>query len=295
MKRILFLFGFLNLMTLAICAEDHQLALHRALPIDGPENNQPSGLTLFQDTLFAVSDHHDGVIYRIDIKEDHAVFVPYLTFDNPDTTITARIDQEGITCDQNGDFYLVSERGFRLLKVSRSDGIARWVGPDMKVPGEAVGLFATRGAGIEGIISIASGRFLVTAERQPRGLIEIDLEKGTAQAFNYNASRLTYPEGRATDFTGLWREGDVIFALQRGAEAITQVRYGGDALEEIDAWSFDKTVNRDDLRYKSVKYGKAEGLAMDASKVYVILDTNGESRLNDAEDKRSMLLIFKRP
>jgi hypothetical protein len=34
---------------------------------------------------------------------------------------------------------------------------------------------------------------------------------------------------------------------------------------------------------------------MDASKVYVILDTNGESRLNDAEDKRSMLLIFKRP
>lgn len=295
MKRILFLVGFLSFMPFVICAEELQLQLLQAFPIDGPEDNQPSGLTLFQDTLFSVSDHHDGVIYWIDVKEDHAVFVPYVTFDNPDTTVTARIDQEGLTCDQNGDFYLASEGGFRILKVERSGGKTSWVGPDLKVPGEKVGLFAARGAGVEGITTLSSGRFLVTAERQPRGLLEVDLESGTVQAFNYDASRLTSPEGRATDLTGLWREGDMVFALQRGAEAITQLTYGGDALKEMNAWSFDKTVNREDLRYKSVKYGKAEGLAMDASKVYLVLDTNGESRLNDAEDKRSMLLIFKRP
>ena len=295
MKCSLYLIGFLGLMPFSTFAEDVQLQLLHALPIEGPTDNQPSGLTLFQDTLFTVSDHHDGVIYRIDVMDDHAVFVPYVTFDNPDTTVTSRIDKEGITCDQNGDFYVASEQGFRLLKVSRSDGVASWIGPDLKVPGEKVGLFAARGAGLEGVVLLSSGNFLLTAERQPRGLVEVDVKGRAVVAFNCDASRLTYPEGRATDLTGLWCEGDVIFALQRGAEAITQVTYGEDGLKEMNAWSFDKTVNREDLRYKSVKYGKAEGLAMDASKVYVILDTNGESRLNDAEDKRSMLLIFKRP
>lgn len=295
MKKFTLILGLWAFIPLFANADDVQLELIKALPVEGPGDNQPSGLTLFQDTLFSVSDHHDGVIYRVDIKDDHAAFVPYLTFENPDTTVTARIDQEGITCDPNGDFYVVSERGFKLLKVNRRDGKAAWIGPDMKAPGEAVGLFATRGAGVEGIAYLGTDTFLLTAERQPRGLIEVDLKNDTVRAFNCDESRFAYPEGRATDLTGLWAASDALFALQRGAEVISKIKYQHGELIEGPAWMFDKTVNRDDLRYTSLKYGKAEGLAMDASKVYVILDTNGESRLNNAEDKRSMLLIFKRP
>jgi len=203
------------------------LKLIHALPVEGPENNQPSGLTIWHDTLFAVSDKHDDTIFRVALTDTNAVFVPHLTF---------------------------------------------------AIPESAPGL-------------------LVCAERQPRGLIEVDrsVEPFAVRVFNTDETSLNLPAGRSADFSDLFRENGDLLVLQRNAEIISSLIYGGPVLEEKDLWSFGHIVNREDLRYSNIKYGLAEGFCMDAKRIYLILDNNGDCRASDPDDRRPLLLIMERP
>ena len=76
---------FILALTLSALTADskvgvRQLELIKALPVNGPENNQPSGLTIFRGNLYAVSDKHDKTIYRIELGDTTAAFVPHLRF-----------------------------------------------------------------------------------------------------------------------------------------------------------------------------------------------------------------------
>jgi len=273
------------------------LTLIEALPIEGPENTQPSGLTMFSRTLLAVSDKHDDTIFRIELKDKTASFVPHVKFRLPEPTPANRLDWEGITCDEEGAFYLVSESECRVLRVSPNGEDIAWVTPDLRPHGEEKGLFKTRGAGLEGICLLDGKRVLVCAEREPRGFIEVDLNTNppTVRAFKYDETRLPLPKGRSPDFTGFWREDEDLYVLQRNAEALCKVRYSDRGLEERDIWSFAHIVAREDLRYSDERFGKAEGLCMDSKRVYIVLDNNGLRRASSPEDRRPLLLIMARP
>ncbi|MCK5118771.1 MAG: esterase-like activity of phytase family protein [Candidatus Latescibacteria bacterium] len=286
-------------VSVTTAAEDHvtPLKLIHALPVEGPENNQPSGLTIRHDTLFAVSDKHDDTIFRVALTDSIAVFVPHLKFDIPEPAPRKRLDFEGITCDAQGAFYLVSETAFRILRVSADGEQVSWITPSLRPIGEQKGLFRTRGAYLEGIALLGPDHFLVCAERQPRGLIEVDrsVEPFAVRVFNYDKTTLSLPEGRSTDFSDLFRANGDLFVLQRNAEVISNLIYGGPILEEKDVWSFGHIVHREDLRYSNMKYGLAEGLCMDAERIYLILDNNGDCRASNPDDRRPLLLIMKRP
>ncbi len=273
------------------------LKLIHALPVEGPENNQPSGLTIWHDTLFAVSDKHDDTIFRVALTDTSAVFVPHLTFGIPESAPGKRLDFEGIACDAQGHFYLVSESTFRILRVSADGADVSWITPSLRPVGEREGLFRTRGAYLEGIALLGPDLFLVCAERQPRGLIEVDtsVEPHAVQVFNYDETSLDLPAGRNTDFSDLFRENGDLYVLQRNAEVISNLVYGGPILEEKEVWSFGNIVHREDLRYSNMKYGLAEGLCMDAERIYLILDNNGDCRASNPDDRRPLLLIIKRP
>ena len=43
------------------------LKLLKVLPVEGPADNQPSGLTIWNDTLYTVSDKHDSTIFIVNI------------------------------------------------------------------------------------------------------------------------------------------------------------------------------------------------------------------------------------
>ena len=274
------------------------LELIHALPIDGPEDCQPSGLTLSGDALYAVSDKHGDTIYRIELMTDRVVLVPHLRFDAPPLDPPLRrMDFEGITHDDEGNFYLVSETGFRILRV-RADGEgAQWVTPSLRLYGEVVGLFQAHGANLEGIMCLGPQIFLVCAERQPRGLIEVDLrtEPPKILALNYDETRLEFPAQRSMSFSGLFRDGEDLYVIERNAEAIVRFGYGDEHLVERDVWSYGHIVNRPDLRYSDMKYGIGEGVCMDRERVYLILDNNGDYRASMPEDRRPLLLIMKRP
>ena len=118
-----------------------ELQLLSALPVQGMDNAQPSGLCLVDGQLYAVSDRHDHAICRVELYDDHARIEPYITFNAPWSGAWVRgLDFEGLTY-QGGSFFLVSEANFRVLRVHETGSDLAWVTPSVEDEGVAAGLF----------------------------------------------------------------------------------------------------------------------------------------------------------
>ena len=274
------------------------LKLLKWLPVEGPANNQPSDLAIRDGTLYTVSDKHDSVIFEIKIEEEAAILRPAVVFPDAAALSDGKLDLEGITCDRAGNFYLVSEARFRVLRVDPKGKNVAWVTPSLRKHGEAKGMFRVHGAYFEGITHIGVNRLVLCAEREPRGLIELTLDGDgpDVEAYTRNESKFTFPKGRPPDFAGLWWDGGALYALERNAHLICKMTRGEDGYEEEgSAWSYESIVTSDELRYASMRFGKAEGMCMDDDRVYVIIDNNGGPRHAHPEDRRPMLLIMARP
>ncbi|MXY47954.1 MAG: esterase-like activity of phytase family protein [Gemmatimonadetes bacterium] len=260
------------------------------LPVEGPESNQPSGLFVHNDTLYTVSDKHDDTIFRIELREDVAVFVPHIRFEAPKPFGVFRLDLEGITRDDDGSFYLASEGAFAILKVDADGKKASWVTTSLRKTGASAGLFQTRGGYLEGITLMARDRFLVTAEREPCGLIEVDMApvQRIVEIANHGAT---------DSYTGLHREVENVYILQRSTATIRRTIRYLDVDSPSTIWSFAHIVNDPEYLYQHEQFGAktAEGLAMDRDRVYVILDNNNDARRMYPTDHRPLLLIMKRP
>jgi uncharacterized protein YjiK len=273
------------------------LNLVDALPIEGPENIEPSGLTIVNNTLFTISDEHDDTIFRIELRDESAVLFPHITFPVPESSSERGMDFEGITSDADGNFYLLSESNFRILRVSANGDEISWITPSLRPYGDAIGLFQARNTYLESIAFVGGSQFIAGAERQPRGLLEINLNvtPPDVQAFRVDVTKAPVPQGRAIDFSGMFYENGTLYTLHRSAEVVNQLTFDGANFEEEDLWSFSDIVNSEDLRYSDREFGMAEGVSLDSEHVYVILDNNGIHRDGNPEDNRPWLLIMERP
>ena len=86
-----------------------------------------------------------------------------------------------------------------------------------------------------------------------------------------------------------------MFVLERNAEIISTVARNGNDIRVAPWRSVRETLDREEYRYGDRRFGMAEGLAMDAAHIYVVLDNNGNAREHDATDTRPMLFVFHRP
>lgn len=273
------------------------LELVKWLPVEGPANIQPSGLTIRGNSLFTVSDKHDSTIFEIRIEEEAAVLTAAVVFPDAPALTSGRLDLEGITSDEEGAFYLASEKRCRVLRVGPAGDDVVWITPSLKEYGRARGLFQVRNAYLEGIASGGEDRFVLCAERQPRGFIELNY-RGKAlsvKAYLRAESTFHFPKGRSPDFSGLFRDSGGLYVLERGAYLICRLRQGETGYEEGSAWSYESIVTSPELRYANMCFGRAEGLCMDNDLIYVILDNNGDARETSPGDRRPILLIMKRP
>lgn len=271
-----------------------RLQLEAALPVEGLEGAEPGGLTLVDGELYAVSDAHDHAICRVQLRDDRAILEPFITFDAPwSGAWTRNLDFEGLAYFQSS-FYLVSEATYRVLRVHEGGGDLEWVTPSVEAAGREAGLFGVKGAGLEGIAVLGPGRFLLAAEREPRGLIDVG-EGDRVTAYALEGSAIEVPAPRPPDIADLFLDPAGLFALVRNADAVVRIDFGEDGFRELEAWSFSEVANDPAYRYADVVFGKAEGLCMDADRVYVILDNNGHGRQADALDTRPLLFIFARP
>ncbi|MBN1673948.1 MAG: esterase-like activity of phytase family protein [Kiritimatiellae bacterium] len=278
-------------------ADAAPLQLDRALPVDGPPNSEPSGLTMHGDVLLAVSDKHDDTVFRIVVSNEVAVLEPHVTFRPAAGTPTGKCDFEGITAAPDGTLYLASERHARVLRVSPDGTNTAWVTPDLRPFGKGQGLFQANNAGLEGIVWLGPDRVLLCAERQERGLLELDLarEPVLVGAWGHPTSSFRIPKGRSADWTGLCAYAGRVYALQRNAGLVCRLARTETGWGEGPGWSYEHIETREDLRYRNMRFGKAEGLCADERFVYVILDNNGIARQSDPADKRPLLLILHRP
>jgi hypothetical protein len=271
-----------------------ELTLIRALPVDGARGIEPSGLAIYNGDLFTISDDHDGVIYKLTLRDTCAVAEPSVLFHTPKTLVP--LDFEGLTMDSVGNFYIVSETEFRILRVSKA-GDAEWITPSLKLFGEAKGLFQTWNAYFEGVAFVDSSHFFLCAERSPRGLMSIDVQRfpDSSSALVCDDSPFEISTPRVPDFADVFWEKGNLYALHRAVDAVSLLDVKPDSAIEKSAWSFHETVMKPGYMYGDMKFGHAEGFCMDAEKIYVILDNNNDHRLLYPNDTRPMLFIFQRP
>ena len=286
----------------AWAVETIPLQLVRALPVEGLDNAHPSGLTIVDGQLYAVSDQHDHAVCRIRLRPDRAVLEPHVTFNAPwSGAWVLSLDFEGLAY-KDGFFFLVSEAIFRVLRVHETGTDLAWITPSVEEAGLEAGLFREKKARLEGLALLGGGRLLLAAERAPRGLVEVVVGPGAGgsgeaavSAHAFDESLLELPEPLRPDFSDLFYDGEDLYALSRNAEAVVRIEYEAGELAELAFWSFGEVTGAPEHRYQNQRSGRAEGLCLDDEYVYVVLDNNGRGREADPEDIRPQLFLFRRP
>ncbi len=291
--------GFLLGALLLACAPgraQHKLELQQALPLDGPVLVQPSGLAWDGKHLLLISSFHDEEIFKVELQADKAAFKEQVHIRMPKDAAGMKMTWRGMASDLGGNLYLASGTACRILKVE-SDGDAEWEGPALLEAGAEKGLFSGENSGLEGIAVAGKRKFVVAASREPRGLLQVDMtgSKPLITAFVSDKSKVPLPAGRRKpDFSDLAEEKGQLWALSANADAVFQLNWNGHEYMEGEFWTFGHVSNDPKYRY-GIKMGLARGLAMDGQSIYVVLDNKGVGRQADVNDKRPLLLVFKRP
>ena len=278
--------------------------------IDGSEGLDVSGLAFCGGELLAVADKSSESIYAL--RPDHtkhhvsleqkAVFArPELPQDQP-VSLTARalhmasrplsMDFEGITC-ADGQIFLLSERHNRIAQLDLDMQRAVWLPVKWSESARARGYLQQFNGESEGLVRVGSN-FWVALERDPRGLLKLRPQDKEGSEF-YPVPPVTGLDfrGRSEDLTALATYEGALFTLERNAFAVCRRD-----LETLEAeWCLDYRAHEESPQhvYLETYYGKAEGLAINASGIYVVLDNNGVGRAMAPEDRRGLLLYLGFP
>ena len=273
------------------------LDLHKVYFVEGPENFQPSGLTIINGRLYTVSDKHDNFIYSLELTDDIAKAIPAVEIPLPLFSFIYSYDFEGITHDKSANFYLASETQCRILRVSPDGKNGNWMTPDLKPAGKKVGLFQTKNAYLEAICYISFDEFILCAERQRRGFLEVNLGEKPIKfdAYPSEKSIFKFPDGTNNDFSGLCLFRNNIYVLERNAYLFCKLKRENAQLLETTGWSYRHVETAEPFRYADMKFGKAEGLCIDDQKIYIIIDNNNDHRFINPEDRRPILMLFNHP
>ncbi len=273
--------------------------------LEGSAGLDISGLSFCGGELLAVSDKNSAEIYSVDLAAPGAILksraqlagldVPegesaglvagLLEMVRPD----AEMDFEGISCD--GDYiYLVSERHNRIAGIA-PDGAVGWQPQRWAASARASGYLKKFNAGAEGLVK-AGTDFWIAMEREPRGLLRLS-PGADPQIFAIPPVAGLDFSDRSEDITGLAVYDGALFTLERNAFAVCRR-----SLQNLRAeWCVDYRAIEEapEFVYEETEYGKGEGLAVDASGIYVVLDNNNVGRSADPEDRRALLLHLAFP
>ncbi|MCB1583338.1 MAG: SdiA-regulated domain-containing protein [Xanthomonadales bacterium] len=271
---------------------------YEVFPINTLKQLEPSGLTFKDGQLFTVCDDNNQ-IFRLeftDSAEMNAVIQQNLDLSQ---LAAMNLDMEGITVAED-EFFVVSEVHHKLVRVNGDQ--LKWV-PDLGSVYRSAyeqGLFQLYNAGLEAATYLGKHTFLLAVERQPRGLIEVKFNDDFSkiiQQTNQMFDDSTHPleSSRKPDLTGLYVFEGRIFALHRNAYVIHElIKNEQGQYQEGQSWSYEHIVKHPDYAYQDMMFGHAEGLAVDDTYFYLVLDNNGNPRLKNPNDNRPLLIRAKR-
>ncbi|WP_138738631.1 esterase-like activity of phytase family protein [Pseudomonas sp. FSL W7-0098] len=295
-----------------------ELALQSEHPVEGMRGGNLSGLALCSGELWAVSDRDDDQIYRLDTRESlwQAETLPVDVPPAPESGLPwgvrmmgkaisplrgGELDFEGISCDEAGNRFVVSESHAAVLHIPQA-GAPSWlkIDPALVRQARASGMLLHFNALFEGIaVNPQGNQIWLAAERERRGLLTIRKKQSVWDCENgcvlMSEGGLEQPpqlnaKAQAKDFADLALFEDKLFTLERMAYRIC--RRTPDTGEIERCWSFANDALTDARRYNT-GYGNTEALSLDAKGAWVGVD-NGSHRRADGE-KRPIVWRFAAP
>ncbi|MHC5347803.1 esterase-like activity of phytase family protein [Metapseudomonas furukawaii] len=320
MRGVLFLVGLLISAPLWAAEAPEQLRLAAEYPVEGLPQGNLSGLTRCGDELLAVSDRVDNQLYRLKPiggllqAEAETFLAPPPPPSNLPWGVRARswavsmlrgneLDFEGITCDQAGNRYLVSEALAAVLQIPVSGEPSWLMLPDNLVrQARASGMLLHFNALLEGIAVDPKGeRLWLAAERERRGLMVVHRQQATWRCTGgcviFSEAGTEAPpaptgsgQRMPRDFSDVAFFEEKLFTLERLAHQICRRKPSNGEVERC--WSFVEEGLADTRRY-GVPFGVAEGLWIDADGAWVGLDNGGKAR-GDGE-RRPIVWRFSAP
>ncbi|WP_095144722.1 esterase-like activity of phytase family protein [Pseudomonas sp. Irchel s3b6] len=282
-----------------------ELTLLSEHAVQGMRGGNLSGLAQCGGDLWTVSDRDDEQIYRLDTRQNvwQAEAVPIDVPPVPESGLPwglssrawaasfirgGDLDFEGITCDQAGNRYIVSESHAAVLQVPVT-GPAQWlkIAPSMIREARASGMLLRFNGLFEGIAVDPEGSQLwLAAERERRGLLRIKRQQsvwdcdGGCVLLSEAGMQMQpeqFPNAKPVprDFADLsWFDGK-LFTLERNAFEICRRDAVSAKVEQC--WSFAEQALQAHRRYPQA-YGLAEALVVDADGAWVGIDNNNGAR-----------------
>lgn len=292
------LLGLLALPLFAAAAQP-ELVLQGEHAIDGMAQGNLSGLAECGGALWGESDRDDDRLYRFE-RGGSAWRAEPRTFDAPaapDTGLDWKLratasaaavvrggahDFEGVSCDAQGNTYLVSEAHAAVLKIP-AQGAAQWLpfAPEVIAQARKAGMLQHFNAIFEGLAVSPDGKQLwLAAEREKRGLLRVRERDGqwgcdgSCVLLSEGGSQPSAVDPKAAvslDFSDLALYRGKLFTLERNAYRICR-RDAASAKVEA-CWSFAGTALAPQRRYREI-YGLTEALALDDDGAWVGTDNN---------------------
>ena len=296
-----------------------ELALQSEHPVEGMRGGNLSGLAVCAGELWAVSDRDDDQIYRLDTHEPlwHAEALAIDVPPPPESGLPwgvrmmgkaisplrgGELDFEGISCDEAGNRFVVSESHAAVLQIPQA-GAPSWlkIDPALVRQARASGMLLHFNALFEGIaVNPQGNQIWLAAERERRGLLTIRKKQSVWDCENgcvlMSEGGLEQPppqlnaKAQAKDFADLALFEDKLFTLERMAYRICRRTPNTGEIERC--WSFANDALTDARRYNT-GYGNTEALSLDAKGAWVGVD-NGSHRRADGE-KRPIVWRFAAP
>ena len=296
-----------------------ELALQAEYPVEGMRGGNLSGLALCQGEMWAVSDRDDDQIYRLD-RRSAQWQAEALSIDVPPPPESGLpwgvrmmgkaisplrggdLDFEGITCDDAGNRYVVSETHAAVLHVPPM-GEPSWlkIDPALVRQARASGMLLHFNALFEGIaVNPQGNQIWLAAERERRGLLTIRKKQSVWSCDN---GCVLMSEGglepqppqlkvkaQQKDFADLALFEGKLFTLERMAYRICRRTPSTGEIERC--WSFASDALTDSRRY-NIAYGNAEALSLDAKGAWIGVDNGNHTRADG--EKRPVVWRFAAP
>ena len=288
--------------------------------IDGVPEGNLSGLAWCGSGLWTVSDRVDDRLYRLvpGTPTWRAEAEPFVAPPPPPSGLPwglrqgnqligwlrgGALDFEGLSCDANGNRYLVSEAHLAVLQIPPA-GLPRWLRlpPSLVRQARAAGMLLDYNALYEGIaVDPGATRLWLAVERERRGLLVVHRQQtgwhcngGCVLLAESGRQAPPAPSGltqtQPLDFSDLTFYQDALFSLERMTHRICRRTPASGAAERC--WSFAAEALSDARRYDTPQ-GVAEGLWLDADNAWVMID-NGQQPRGDGE-RRPLLWQFAAP
>ena len=279
--------------------------------LEGSERLELSGLSFCHNKLLSISDNNNHFVYEVVFSDAHKaalkIFIqlPDLPKKNVSYPLLQQIsywydglsshdraDFEAITCDKE-NIYLLSERKNDIVKITEKH--ANWLNVNWYNPLHDKGFLNKYNAYGEGLVKI-DDFFYLAIEREERGVFKLT-QKNNGQHFMIEQQLLPSAPflswyGKKEDLSDLAYDGKYLYTLERNAYAVCKRTIPD--FKVVVCFSYASIERGEVYRYHDAKFGMAEGLAVDANFIYIVLDNNGLHKASSPEDARSILIRMEK-